>query len=135
MKLALTTRERLGISAIMTKASWGGSPELLMAQASLYEALDLASLAGLAPAVVAKLARSLDQTLYEFPPEAGEVLLSVLAAGGQNAELGMISVGILRRFDPVRFPPASAAPGTTPPNGSPVSRADDAAPAADTAPS
>jgi hypothetical protein len=102
MKLALSTAERVCIAAIMNKGGWGGSPAVLLAQVTLYETLQLAEFAALTPASLTRAAANhLDRTVYELTDDAAQVLVSVLATGGQTIQLAMMTVGVLRRMDPV----------------------------------
>jgi hypothetical protein len=98
--IALSTRERLALSAIMNKAGWGGSPAILLAQAALYETLALASFKGMTSGSLAA-ASNIDRQTYELTAEMLEVLVGALSASGLTMEIGMLCAGVLRRLDPV----------------------------------
>ena len=111
MKIALCTRERVAIGAIMNRAPWGGSRPLILAQAAVYETLGLAKFVG---DDVAKLssASTIDQTIFEI--EDGlqtEVFNAMLTIGGQSAEIALVCVGVLKKLDPVSGIGAAPAEG------------------------
>lgn len=118
MKIALTTRERAAIAAVMHRGQWGGSPEVLLAQAGLYRALKLENFLGKDGAALARTS-NLDRTVYELPDDAGPVLSAVLSAGGQGVEIALLNAGVLERLDPVAAVAATVAAavaeGETPP--------------------
>jgi hypothetical protein len=100
MKIALTTRERAGISAVMHRGQWGGSPEVLLAQKHLYDGLALGEFKGKSAEQLARLPH-LDQALFDLTDDAREVLSAVLSAGGQGIELALLNAGVLERLDPI----------------------------------
>ncbi len=116
MKIALSTRERAALSAVMHRGQWGGDPGVLLAQARLYRALKLGEFLGQDGTRLAR-SNAIDRTNYDLGDEPGtvEVLRGVLSAGGQNAELGLLNAGVLERLDPVAaveavsYGPAAAA--------------------------
>ena len=102
MKLALSSRERAAIAAVMHRGQWGGSPDVLLAQARVYRVLQLGEFVGKDGQALAR-SNAIDRTIYDLGDEPGtvEVLRAVLSAGGQNAELGLLNAGVLERLDPV----------------------------------
>lgn len=128
MKIALSTRERAAIAAVMHRGQWGGSPDVLLAQSRLYNGLALAEFMGKDGAALGR-SKDIDRTAYELPDDAGSVLAAVLSAGGQGAELALINAGVLERLDPVATVAAkvaaavaegeaeAAAPAPAPANG------------------
>jgi len=100
VKLGLSTRERAAIAAVMHRGVWGGERAILVAQAGVYRALKLADFVGKDGATLAR-SSLVDRTMYELPDDAGEVLASILCAGGQSAEIALLNAGVLERLDPV----------------------------------
>jgi hypothetical protein len=99
VKIALSTRERAGIAAVMHRSPWLGGAALLH-QAALYEALKLGEFVGKDPSAIGRTP-TIDRTTFEIPIECGPVLLAALQVNGQSFELALINAGTLRRLDPV----------------------------------
>ena len=124
MKIALSTRERAAIAAVMYRGQWGGSPDVLLGQSRLYHGLKLEEFLGKDGAALGRT-NTIDRTAYELPDDAAAVLAGVLSAGGQGAEVALINAGVLERLDPIAAVAATvaaavvegAAPAPAPPNG------------------
>jgi len=130
LKIAVSTRERAAIAAVMHRAPWLGGRAILN-QAALYDALKLGDFLG-KDAVALGRTNVIDRTIYDVPDESAEILLRVLTIDGQSCDLALINAGTLRRLDPmltaastpvpapppeddVPTPPAEAPPAPPPP--------------------
>lgn len=118
MKIALSTRERVAIGAIMNRMPWGGSRPLILAQAAVYETLGLSKFVGDDVEKLGK-ASTIDQTIYELEdgPQT-DVFNALLTVGGQSAEIALVCVGVLRKLDPISAagPAAPEGPGKDAPS-------------------
>jgi hypothetical protein len=104
MKIAMTTRERAAVAAVMHRSQWGGGQEALLAQAAIYEGLQLAAFVGREGARLTA-SEHIDRKAYDLPDDAREAFAGILTVSGISWEIGLLNVGVLRRLPP---PPAPA---------------------------
>lgn len=104
----MTTRERAAVAAVMHRSQWGGGQEALLAQAAIYEGLQLGAFVGKEGAKLTS-SNHIDRQTYEIPDDARESFAAILSVSGLSWEIGLINVGVLRRFPPPPPPPPAPA--------------------------